>query len=162
MTTALHSWAAMPPPPKPDPQIIPGSVLPNFTPVNPENPQSEKANHSVQSRIRLNAFEKLQLARMCVQYGEEYSQRGGRERFWTKIQSLLSGQIGRQIGNPRSIMTRMLADYEANLRSGIAGSGAAHGDWGFGHTMAQWKTRVDLVGHNLHHFAISISLEFSF
>lgn len=96
-------------------------------------------------RTRLTAKEKLELAQLCVLHGGEYTQKGGRERFWIKMQGLFSDGIGRSCGNPRPIMSHMLAEFEAKIEREGRETGTAQTDGEYEQTMAKWKTRVDSV-----------------
>ena len=97
------------------------------------------------SRNEFLPSEKLLLARLCVVHGKDYSLRGGRERFWTKIQQLFSEGIGRTATNPRTTMMRMTADFTAKINREVKETGTAQTDGEYEQTMAQWKAHVDSV-----------------
>jgi len=101
--------------------------------------------HTRPVRNRFSDGEKLLLARLCVQHGGEFSIRGGQERFWLKIQELFSSALGRPVCNPRSIMARMLAQYDLKVSCEIKESGTAQTDGEYEQTMAEWKIRVESV-----------------
>lgn len=101
--------------------------------------------HTRPVRNRFSDGEKLLLARLCVQHGGDFSIRGGRERFWLKIQELFSSALGGPVCNPRSIMARMLAQYDLKASREIKESGTAQTDGEFEQTMAEWKIRVESV-----------------
>jgi len=107
------------------------------------------------SRNRFTETEKLLLARLCVLHGGEFSVRGGRERFWLKIQQLFGNALHHPVNNPRSTMARMLAEYDTKVYREIKESGTAQTDGEYEQTMTQWKARVESVS-----FHISIVLLF--
>jgi len=96
-------------------------------------------------RNRFTETEKLQLARLCVLHGGEFSVRGGRERFWLKIQQLFGNALRRPVSNPCSTMARMLAEYNTKVSREIKESGTAQTDGEYKQTMTQWKARVESV-----------------
>jgi len=119
-------------------------------PQRSQEPPNIHAGYSVpiNSRNRYTPSEKLLLARLCVLHGAENSMRGGRERFWLKIQQLFSNALGRPVSNPPITMVRMLTEYNIKIEQDMKESGTAQIDGEFKQTMEQWKSRVDSVSSN--------------
>jgi hypothetical protein len=113
--------------------------------IHPEAESFERDGKVVLSRNRLTPSEKLALARICINHGGDYSIKGGRERFWAKIQALFTNEIGRPCGNPRPVMSRMLADYEVKMTREEKETGTAQKDGEYEQTMREWKSRVNGV-----------------
>ena len=89
------------------------------------------------SRNRFTPSERLLIARFCVLHGVEFSVRGGRERFWLKIQQLFLNSLGRPVSNPRNIMARMLTEYNLKIEHDLKESGTAQINGEFEQTMEQ-------------------------
>jgi hypothetical protein len=104
-------------------------------PTSPSPPPS--GSRGADTRVRLSKPEKLAVARLCIQHGEEYTS-GSRATFWSKISELGTREIGRPVKNPSQLLRKMLDDYN---------KAPEHPDCEYERTMAQWKRRVDQVGH---------------
>ena len=104
-----------------------------------------QATEETNTRHRLTNKERLQLVRLCILHGGEYSLPAGRERFWLKIQGLFSTALGRPASNPRVTMSRMLTEFNKKIEREKKETGTAQTDGEYEQAMELWKSRVETV-----------------
>ena len=91
------------------------------------------------TRVRLTRPEKLEIMKLCVEHGHEYSLPGGRGAFWEKISRLGTARTGRDVRNPSQMVRKLLDMYVA----GTPGSSWRTGE--LAACLEAWKNRVDQV-----------------
>lgn len=109
--------------------------MPTTTSFTGPHPPRTPGARGENMRVRLTKPEKLEIMKMCVEHGAEYSVPGGRGAFWEKIAQLASEKTGRDVRNPSQMVRKLLDMY-------IAGVGRT-GELGV--CMEAWKKRVDEV-----------------
>ncbi|KAI5854117.1 hypothetical protein BZA05DRAFT_443639 [Tricharina praecox] len=110
--------------------------MPTTTSFTGPHPPRTPGARGENMRVRLTKPEKLEIMKMCVEHGAEYSVPGGRGAFWEKIAQLASEKTGRDVRNPSQMVRKLLDMY-------IAGVGRT-GELGV--CMEAWKKRVDESG----------------
>lgn len=100
------------------------------------------------TRVRLTRPEKLEIMKLCVEHGHEYSLPGGRGAFWEKIARLGSARTGRDVRNPSQMVRKLLDMYV----TGAPGSGWRTGE--LAACLEAWKNRVDQVRAGIFSFLL--------